>query len=187
MKIGILGGTFNPPHMGHLVLAQEVLDKLKLDKIFFIPTNIPPHKENEGIETKHRLAMVSLSMEANDSFELIDVEIKRGGISYTIDTLRQLIQQFPHDEFYLIVGSDLANDFSSWKEQQELKKLAKIVVACRDKYPLKKQDDFIVLDIIQINISSSQIRGLVKKGHSIRYLVPEAVASYIEEHHLYRQ
>jgi len=186
MKIGILGGTFNPPHMGHLVLAQEVLDRLKFDKIFFIPTNIPPHKDNEGIEAKHRLAMVKLAIAQNQSFELIDAEIKRGGVSYTVDTLRQLKEEFGSDEFYLIVGSDLANDFSSWKEPLALKKLAKIVVASRDKYPLKKEDDFIILDIIQINISSSQIRDLVKKGHCIRYLVPQTVASYIEELKLYR-
>ena len=186
MKIGILGGTFNPPHKGHLVLAQEVLDKLKLDKIFFIPTNIPPHKENEGVDPNHRLAMLKIATEGNEAFEVIDLEIKRGGVSYTVDTLKQLKKEFSSDEFYLIVGSDLANDFSSWKEPEELKKEAKIVVGHRDQYPLKDKDDFIILDIIQIDLSSSKIRDLIQNGHSIRYLVSEKVADYIEKHQLYR-
>ena len=114
MKIGILGGTFNPPHIGHLILAQTAEEKLGLDKVFFIPTNTPPHKNTFLLEAKHRLAMVKLTVEDHKSFKALDWEIKRGGFSYTIDTIRELKSKYPGDQFFLIVGSDLANDFNSW-------------------------------------------------------------------------
>lgn len=186
MRIGILGGTFNPPHIGHLILAQEVAQKLELDKIFFIPTNIPPHKESHNVNASDRLNMVRLTIGGNRCFEALDLEIKRGGISYTIDTVRELKTKFRNAEFYLIVGSDLANDFPTWRYFESLKKVVKIVVAKRRAYPLKRKNRFIVLNIVQMGISSSHIRGLIKKGLSIKYLVTESVARYIERHKLYR-
>ena len=131
MKIGILGGTFNPPHVGHLILAQEVTDVLGLDKVFFIPTNISPHKKSEP-NASSRFNMVELAVSGNSSFEVLDLELKRGGVSYTIDTIRQLKQENPNDEFYLIMGSDLANEFSSWKNCREIKKEVKIAVVDRE-------------------------------------------------------
>jgi nicotinate-nucleotide adenylyltransferase len=116
MRIGILGGTFNPPHLGHLILAEEVREKLNLDKIFFIPTNIPPHKSTESVSSWHRFNMVKLAIKSNPYFEVLDLEIKRGGVSFTIDTIKELKSKFPRDEFYLIVGSDLASTFSTWKD-----------------------------------------------------------------------
>ena len=186
MKIGILGGTFNPPHLGHSALAVEAMEHLKLDKALLVPTNIAPHKENDSINIKRRLDMVKLAFSGDRRFEIEDCEIKRGGTSYTIDTIRELKRKYPNDQFYLIVGSDLANDFSSWKDYQELKKLVKIAVACRNDYPLKEKDDFILLAIAQLYISSSQIRQLVKEGHCIKHLVREKVANYIEKHNLYQ-
>jgi len=186
MKIGILGGTFNPPHVGHLILAQEVAQKLSLDKIFFIPTNIPPHKESHNVKGSDRLNMVKLAVKEDSRFEVLDLEIKRGGVSYTIDTVRELKNKFKRAEFYLIVGSDLANDFPTWKYFENLKKAVKIVVAKRRAYPLETKNRFIIAQIVQMGISSSYIRGLIKKGFSVKYLVIDSVAKYIERHKLYK-
>jgi nicotinate-nucleotide adenylyltransferase len=185
MKIGILGGTFNPPHIGHLILAQEVAQKLALDKIFFIPTNIPPHKESHNVNAHDRLTMVKLAIKGDERFEALDLEIRRGGVSYTIDTVRALKAKLPRAVFYLIVGSDLANDFPTWKYFENLKKAVNIVVAKRRAYPLKKRNRFIVVDIVQMGIASSYIRGLIRKGFSIKYLVPDKVARYIKKRKLY--
>lgn len=187
MKLGILGGTFNPPHIGHLILACEVQQKLGLDRIFFIPTNIPPHKESHNVDADHRLRMVKLAIEGNLPFEVLDLEIKRGGVSYTIDTVRELKIRHPRGEFYLIVGSDLANDFPTWKYFAGLRKAVKIVVAKRRAYPLRIKDNFIKLDIVEMGISSSYIRGLIKKGFSIKYLVSDNVFAYIEKYKLYKE
>jgi nicotinate-nucleotide adenylyltransferase len=186
MKIGILGGTFNPPHTGHLILAQEICQKLSLDKVFFIPTNIPPHKESQNVKSKDRLNMTKLAVAGDKRFEVLDLEIKRGGVSYTIDTVRELKAKFPQADFYLIVGSDLANDFPAWKYFESLKKSVKIVVAKRRAYPLKKRERFIALNIVQMGISSSHIRGLIKRGFSVKYLVTDRVARYIRKHKLYK-
>ena len=187
MKIGILGGTFNPPHIGHIVLAKEIYEKLELDKVLLIPTNIPPHKENEGASADSRLKMLELAVEGDKSFEVCDLELKRGGISYTIDTIRQLKEIYSQDELYLIVGSDLANNFSSWKDFDQLRKLVKIVVAQRDNAPLKDPEDFILVDITQIDTCSSDIRELIKDGGLAKDLINKGVADYIEQHDLYKE
>ncbi|MBU2504413.1 MAG: nicotinate-nucleotide adenylyltransferase [Candidatus Omnitrophota bacterium] len=187
MKIGILGGTFNPVHIGHLILVQEVQQKLGLDKIFFIPTNIPPHKESYNVSASHRFNMVKLAIKGDERFEALDLEIKRGGISYTIDTVRKLKVKYLRSKFYLIVGSDLANDFPTWRYFAGLRKAVKIVVAKRRAYPLKIKDKFIKLDIVQMGISSSHIRGLIKKGLSINYFVPGNVLKYIQKYKLYKK
>ncbi|UCC94409.1 MAG: nicotinate-nucleotide adenylyltransferase [Candidatus Omnitrophota bacterium] len=187
MRIGILGGTFNPPHIGHLILAKEVQEKLALDKIFFIPTNLPPHKEPQLPAVSHRFNMVKCATESNSLFEVLDIEIKRGGTSYTIDTANELKEKFSKADFYLIVGSDLANTFSTWKNFTQVKKLIKIVVAQRKDFPLQEKDEFILVDITQISISSSRIREMVKQGLSIKYLVNEGVERYIEKHKLYKE
>ncbi|MBU2266201.1 MAG: nicotinate (nicotinamide) nucleotide adenylyltransferase, partial [Candidatus Omnitrophica bacterium] len=135
-KIGILGGTFNPPHIGHLILAQEVYQKLGLDKILFIPTNLAPHKESRNVSGRHRLNMVKIALGKDRRFKVLDIEIKRGGVSYTIDTVRELKRKYSQADFYLIVGSDLANDFPTWRYFSELKRAVKIVVAKRRAYPL---------------------------------------------------
>ena len=186
MKIGILGGAFDPPHNGHLVIAQDTLDAFKLDKIFFIPTNISPHKENGGITGEMRLEMVKLAISGNDAFEVMDLEIRRGGTSFTIDTVRELKKRYPEDEFYLIVGSDLANAFSSWKDSQELKGELKIIVANRKEYPLKDKNLYLVVDIRQVEVSSSGVRKLLKEGRSIECLAEKNVVDYIQKHNLYK-
>ncbi len=185
MKIGILGGTFNPPHVGHLVLAQEFVENFGLDKIFFIPTNVSPHKEIESVNVADRLEMIKLAVAGNNCFEVLDLEIKRKGVSYTIDTIKELKKKYQGQEFYLIIGSDLANDFSNWKDYEEIKKIVKVVVACRKSFPLKEKDDFILSDVTQIEVSSSKIRSLIRDGHDVKYFVNKEVLYYIKEHGFY--
>jgi len=185
MKIGILGGTFNPPHIGHLILAQEVCQKVGLDKVLFVPTNIPPHKQSHNVSAANRLKMVDILIDGDKRFEVSDVEIRRGGISYTIDTVRELKAQYPKDEFYLIVGSDLANNFTHWRYFDELKKEIQIVVAKRRDYPLEKSGNYWAVGILQMGISSSYIRNLIKERFSVKYLVTDKVARYIEKNKLY--
>ena len=186
MKIGILGGAFNPPHTGHLIIAQDILDALKLDKVFFIPTNTSPHKETDDVSGQARLEMTKLATSGNEAFQVLDLEIERGGTSFTIDTIRELAKRYPEDEFYLIIGSDLANGFSLWKSYEDIKKEVKVVVANRKEYPLNKKSSYVVVDIRQIELSSSQIRELVKNESSIKGLAKKEVAEYIQEHNLYR-
>jgi len=185
MKIGILGGAFNPPHNGHLVIAGEAFEKLGLDKIFFIPTNISPHKQGDGATADLRLEMTKSVASVNKNFEVLGLEIKRGGTSFTIDTIRELKANYPQDDFYLIIGSDLANCFENWRQAAEIKKLVRVVVAKREDYPLQTKSDFIILDITQIYISSSQIREKLSKQESVEGLVPEVIIKYIEDHNLY--
>jgi nicotinate-nucleotide adenylyltransferase len=186
MKIGILGGTFNPPHLGHLILAQEACQKVGLDRVFFVPTNIPPHKQSGNVSAQDRLKMVKLLVDGDKRFVVTDVEIKRSGVSYTIDTVRELRKKYPDDELYLIVGSDLANNFSSWRYFDELKKEIEIVVARRRDYPLRREGDFWTVGILQMGISSSYIRSLIKRHFGVKYLVTDKVARYIEKHKLYK-
>lgn len=186
MKIGILGGAFNPPHVGHLILAQDILETLGLDKVFFIPTNVSPHKQPSEIDSRKRLEMVRLAISDNKNFEAIDLEIKRKGVSFTIDTIRELKRIYPDDEFYLIVGSDLARKFFTWKNYEELKKEVKIVVANRKEYLSEDIESCLKVDIRQIDLSSSQIRELVKNKRCIKELVKQNVAEYIQQHNLYK-
>ena len=185
MRIGILGGTFNPPHIGHLVLAQTARDVLGLDRVLFIPTNTPPHKKTRLIDAKERFKMVKLAIKGCSYFQALDWEIKRGGISYTIDTLQQLRTKYPRADLFIIIGSDLANTFHTWKDYRKIQALSKIVVAKRKSNPLKNSKGFIALDIINIEITSSLVRKSIKKGLSVRYLLPKKVFDYIKRNGLY--
>ncbi len=185
MKVGILGGTFNPPHIGHLILAKTVKESLGLHKVLFVPANKPPHKNAYLIAPRYRLRMVRLAVKSNSAFEVLDWEIKRGKISYTIDTLRELKKRYPHGDFFLIIGSDLAKDFYTWKDYAKITKLAKVVVVKRENFPLRKKKGFITIDMSHIGINSSLVRKFIKKGVSIKYFVPEKVAAYIKKNNLY--
>ena len=189
MKIGILGGTFNPIHNGHLILADEVRQKLKLDKIFFIPVNIPAHKEEKDLlPANERLKMVRLALKNNPYFEALDIEIRREGRSYTIDTLRQLHKEYPQaDKFVFIVGSDSLNYLNNWKDIAEVMKLAKFVAAARPGYPLKNiPKNILPLAIESIDVSGFRLRQRLKAGESVRYYLPEGVRKYIEKKGLYK-
>lgn len=188
MSIGILGGTFNPIHMGHLILAEEALSKLRLDKVVLIPTYLPPHKDVEGrIKPKDRLKMVELAVEGNPAFECSSLEIDSRKMSYSIDTLKELKKKYGEDnQLYMITGSDLLKDLFSWKDVNEIFKMSKFIVANRPGYPVEDVPDGAETVVITpIEISSEDIRRRLKEGRSIRYLVPEKVRQYIISKGLY--
>ncbi|MDD4979692.1 MAG: nicotinate-nucleotide adenylyltransferase [Candidatus Omnitrophica bacterium] len=188
MKIGILGGTFNPIHIGHLILAEEVREKLKLDKVIFVPAYLPPHKDNSDIAcAATRLTMVKLAIKGNRHFLASDIEIKRDGRSYTIDTLRALKEIYPQDELYFIIGSDLLKYLKEWKDLDEIIKMVKFVVATRPGYPLEEIPSHIsTIPIRAVDVSGFEVRQAIKEERSFRYLVPEAVSRYINKKRLYK-
>ncbi len=188
MKIGILGGTFNPIHIGHLILAEEAREKLSLDKVIFVPTYLPPHKDNsEIVSAGARLAMVKVAIKGNAYFLASDIEIKRDGRSYTIDTLKEFKSIYPQDELYFIIGSDLLKYLDDWKDLDEIIKMVRFVVATRPGYPLEKIPSHIsTIPIRAVDISGFEIRKAIKEHKSFRYLVPDGVFKYIDKKRLYR-
>jgi len=190
-KIGILGGTFDPPHLGHLIAAQEVQDKLKLDQICFIPTCLPPHKKKVRISSAiHRLRMVQLATQVNPRFKVLDLELNRKGYSYTVDTLKTLRKKYPQAQFFLILGLDNLNHIHTWKKPEEIFKLSRVVFISRPGTTLNKATKWLksskLLDVPRVDISSSDIRERIKRSKPIKYLVPEKVLQYIRRHHLYK-
>ncbi len=193
MKLGIFGGTFDPPHAGHLIVAEHVREQLGLERVIFIPAVIPPHKQQRPDITaaEGRLEMVRRAIADNPSFSLSDTEIQRGGVSFSVDTLKSLRMEYPSDGLYLLIGMDNVRDFRTWKDPEMIKRIAHVVVMTR---PGFQPDDDIqgdlkamtVCEVPEIGISSREIRDRVEKGRSIRYLVPSEVLVYIAEHRLYR-
>ena len=188
MKLGILGGSFNPLHLGHLILAQEAKEQLGLEKVFFVPCATPPHKSGEDLlSASHRLEMVRRSVEGNPAFEVSDTEIQRGGISYSVETLRHFHIQFPSAEFYFLIGSDALSGLYAWKEAEELFRLCRFVIAERPQFPINIfPSQLLRLEMPTIDISSHDIRQRLKEEKSVRYLVPESVHDYLLKHLLYR-
>jgi nicotinate-nucleotide adenylyltransferase len=196
LRVGIFGGAFNPPHIGHLVCAQEALVQLELDRVMFIPVGEAPHRELErdpGAES--RLEMVELAVDGDERFEASRMELDRKGPSYTSDTLAQLHEESPDDELFLILGGDQAAALASWHEPEKVLQLATVAVFERASWGrnaivikigrLAGARDVRYLDMPLIQVSSSGIRRRVREGAPIRYLVPEKVASYIEDQALY--
>ena len=190
-KIGILGGTFDPIHTGHLVLADELREKLKLERVIFIPSASPPHKtEHELSSAAHRFEMTKLAIKGNSHFYVSDIELKREGLSYTVETLRKLKELYKDSEIYFLTGSDVLDEITTWKESDEIYRLAKMVIGIRPGFDeFDPEDHFakrsIILRITGVNVSSSHIREKVAKSESIKYLVPSGVEEYIRRKHLY--
>ena len=185
-RVGILGGTFNPPHLGHLIIADQVRSQLGLDKVQFMPNNLPPHVDHKDtIEAKYRLKMLQLSITDNKYFEIEDYEIHKGGVSYSIDTLKELMQLHPENEYYFIIGGDMITYLPKWRQIDELVKLVKFVGVCRPGYKKECRYPILWVDVPQLDISSTLIRQKVKHGCSIKYLVTDAVADYIQKEKLY--
>lgn len=197
MKIGIFGGTFNPIHNGHINLVNKISEKISLDRILVIPTNIPPHKiTNNLADDDARLEMCRLAFEDNLKAEISDYEIKQGGKSYTILTIEHLINIYPDDEFYLIIGSDMLLTFHEWKDYQKILKLCTIVAASRSKADIVKIKPYahkliamggkcIVVDVEPYEISSSQLRELIANKEQYTCYLPEKVVKYIASKKLY--
>jgi nicotinate-nucleotide adenylyltransferase len=197
-RIGILGGTFNPPHVGHLICGQEALIQLELDRILMIPARVPPHKEvDEDPGPLHRLELCRRAVSGDERFEVSGLEMEREGPSYTVDTLSELHTIAPHNELYLIVGGDVAAGLGAWREPEKVLSLATLAIA-RRRGTSQKAIDAALSDISggerarffrmpRIGISSTEIRERVQRHESIKYLVPDPVASYIDEHQLYER
>ena len=187
-KVGILGGTFNPPHMGHLVMADQVKDQLDLDKILFMPTAEPPHSsvEKKTISSDIRVEMVELAIQDNSNFDIELYEVESGGKNYTYDTMKALIELYPAVDFYFIIGGDMVSDLPNWYKIDELVQLVQFVGVKRPGYEVESEYPIIMVDTPLIDISSSSIRKKVAIDCSIRYLVPEAVREYIELEGLYK-
>ena len=188
MKIGLLGGTFNPVHLGHLLLADEAREKLGLGKVVLIPANLPPHKLNDEIAPSlERLRMARLAIKGNKSFSVSDMEIRRKGRSFTIDTIKEFSRLCPKDELYFIIGSDLLTYLDEWKDLPQIVSMVKFIVATRPGYALEKIPSYITtMPIRAIDISGFEIRQRIREGRSFRYLVPESVFNYINRKRLYR-
>lgn len=192
-KIGILGGTFDPIHLGHLVLAEQVKEKLRLDQVIFIPSSSPPHKTKQKLSpAKDRYQMTKLALKDTPKFTVSDVELKRRGLSYTIDTLRELKKSYPDREMFFLTGSDVLNEVQTWKDPEEIYKLVQVVIAIRPGFDSFDPENYfakksIIVPIIGVDLSSTQIRERVKKGQSIRYLVLPKVEEYIKKKKLYRR
>lgn len=185
-KIGIIGGTFNPIHNGHLFIAEQVRSQLGLEKVYFMPDFIPPHVDHkEAIDATDRTNMVNVAINDNDDFDIEMIEIINQTTSYTYNTMIELNRIHPDYEYYFIIGGDMVEYLPKWYKVDELFKLTHFVGVRREKYPMTTKYPVIWVDVPKLDISSTMVRKLVKNRQSIRYLVPDAVAKYIKEHDLY--
>jgi nicotinate-nucleotide adenylyltransferase len=192
LNIGILGGTFDPPHIGHLIVAEYAREELFLDKILFVPAATPPHKVHKDVGSSiHRLAMTQLAMQGNPHFDVSEIETQRGGVSFTVETLERVRASASGDELFLLIGMDNLIDFHTWKSPDRILELASVVVMTRPGFsandipPLMK-NKVRLCQVPEIAVASRTIRQRVAAGKSIHYMVTDPVHQYIELHGLYR-
>lgn len=187
---GILGGTFNPPHLAHLIVAQEVQYALELDEIVLIPTHDHPFKGAAVAEPRHRAAMTELAVAGDPGLRADRIEVQRGGTSYTVETLRALREREPETEWSLIIGRDNLAELPQWRESEALPELVHVIVTTRGgdgtapRLPFAGRCTFVPVPALEI--SSTAVRARIAAGKSIRYWVPPGVEAYIREHALYR-
>ena len=201
MRVGIFGGTFDPIHLGHLILVEQCRDQAKLDQVLFIPAALPPHKQQQALTPfGQRVEMLSLAISGHAAFRIDELEKERTGPSYTVDTLAHLQAQRPGDELYFILGSDSLQDLPMWYQPRRVLELATLIVMVRADWPpfsesqlkeaLKLSGDFAlrhqVVEAPLITLSSRDIRRRIAEGRSVRYMIPRAVEAYIHEKGLYR-
>lgn len=187
MRVGIFGGTFDPPHIGHLVVAQEVHHRLGLDRVLWIPAAIPPHKQGEAITPGPiRLEMVRAAIAGDERFAATDVELRRPGTSYTVDTLRELRAERPDDRMFLILGADQLSELDSWREPDEIRLLATIVGFAREGETPPRIERVRIVQVPRIDLASTELRRRVGTGEPIRFLVAERVDAIIRREGLYQ-
>ncbi len=200
-KIGVMGGSFDPIHTGHLIIAEHILDMLNLDIILFVPCNVPSHKDSAGLTpANHRLRMIELALQGNPRFQASDIELKRGGVSYSVDTVSQLISLYGEEtKIYFLIGADSLKELSTWKDYKKLLSLCTVVTAGRPDTDIDNwvasEETFSPEEIAVlkkhiaptplIDISSTEIRRRRREGESIRNMVPEVVERYIIKNNLY--
>lgn len=186
-QVGLFGGNFNPIHLGHLVIADQVFHQLCLDQFYFLPSYLPPHvDEKKTIDAKIRLEMLQLALADRSDFEIETIEIERKGKSYTYETICELKERNPQVDYYFIIGGDMVEYLPKWHQIDKLAELVQFVGVKRSNYPVETPYPVIWVDVPFIDISSSLIRKQIQKGGSIRYFVPKAVEEYINERGLYR-
>jgi nicotinate-nucleotide adenylyltransferase len=191
MKLGIFGGAFDPPHTGHLTIAGGVRDALELDRVLFVPYAAGPHRDTPPCAAgSDRLAMLRACLAGRSGFTVDDRELCRGGLSWMVETLREIGDDHPGAELYLIIGADQLEIFSTWRDWREILELACIVVVGRPGHeptggPPELRERMVTVELPPMHLSSSEVRRRVRRGLSIRHLVPEAVLGYIQEHDLY--
>lgn len=199
MRLGVFGGTFDPVHWGHLLMAEQCREQCGLDQVWFLPAGQPPHKPGSAISTgKQRADMLEFATAGQADFRINEMEFAREGKTYTVDTLRQLHAERPEDELFFLIGGDSLNDLSGWREPDRIVELAIVVAVNRGDRPLPTQAELIdhlgpdiasrvkLVTMPGIDLSSTDIRRRVREGKSIRFMVPRAVEAYIAEQKLYR-
>lgn len=184
-RIGILGGTFDPPHIGHLIIAEEARIALQLKEVWFIPSYEPPHKEKAQTSTKNRLDMLQMSTDDNEFFKINKIEIDRAGKSYTIDTITELKKHYPNYEFHFIIGADMVEYLPHWKSIDQLLSLLNFVGVNRPGYQLQTTYPITFIDVPMVHVSSTFIRDRLNNGKTAQYLVTPSVHHYIKEKCLY--
>lgn len=193
LRLALFGGTFDPPHVGHLIVAQDVVEALSLDALHLVPAGIPPHKQGEEMSpARVRLEMVAAAAGDDPRLEALALEVERRGPSYTVDTLRRVRRDRPDAELFFVMGVDQFAELHAWKEPRELARLARIVVITREGDRPDQVDpgvdvayDFV--PVTRVDVSSTDIRRRVRDGRPIRYLVPEAVRRIIRRDRLYSE
>ncbi len=192
MDIGLFGGSFNPPHVAHLIVAEVVRDQFDLAEVWWIPNATPPHKpEDELVAVEHRLAMTRRVVESNPAFRVCDLEVQREGVSYTVETVRVLQDQHPDTDFALIIGSDSLDHFAEWHRPDEIDERVPLIVYKRPgaiesvaEPRFANHVRYVAAPVMEV--SGTEVRARRRAGRSIRYLVPEAVRTYIETYDLYQ-
>lgn len=189
MNVGLYGGTFDPPHLGHLVAAQDACAALSLDRVLFIPAALPPHKQNRPVtKAETRVEMLRAAIADNEQFEICTLELERDGPSYTADTLRELTKQMPGTHFFLLLGVDQVRDFATWREPEAVAKMATLAMLTRGEIQQAVPDSVAghVVQVTRLDISSTLIRERAARGEPIRYLVADGVERIIRREGLYR-
>ena len=195
-RIGIMGGTFDPIHIGHLVAAEEAYQQFNLDKVIFMPAGRPAFKlDQEVTSAEHRLMMAQLATASNPHFEVSDLEVQREGVTYTIDTVRILKEKFPRAELYFITGADAVFDIITWKDSAELAHLVTFIATTRPGYDAaeaqRQHEASLVpfsihwIEVPALSVSSSDLRARLREGRSVRYLTARSVLGYLAKHELY--
>ena len=184
-KVGILGGTFNPPHIGHLMMANEAYHALELDEVRFMPNAIPPHKKVNGATDKQRQKMVELAIADVPYFELEMYELEQGGLSYTCNTMEALTNREPDVEFYFIIGGDSVDDLDKWYCIDKLVHYVKFIGLNRPGSEAKTDYPVKMVEAPEINLSSTLLRKRLASGGTVRYLIPQQVEAFIRKEGLY--
>ena len=187
-RIGVFGGTFDPPHIGHLIAASDVCDALGLDRLIFVPAAIPPHKPGAVHATaEQRFEMVHAAIAGDERFEADDIELRREGPSYSVDTLRVLRERYPDGELYFVMGIDQFRELPTWREPETVARLARIVVVNRAGEEPAADSRFPAryVPVTRVDVSATELRRRIEAGESVRYLVPVAVREVIERYGLY--